>query len=491
LGPSSNPQLHNYTYLYDKLNRLTSGSSDESFNETLSYDVMGNISSLTRNPMGTNTYSYTGNQLSSISGALNSSYVYDANGNQTSDSQKGINISYNYLNLPQTINKASTSESMQNTWLSNGAKIRKTVGSLVRDYAGGIEYNNSSIEFIQTEEGRAIPSGSSYSYEYMIKDHLGNTRALLKQDGSILETNDYYPFGLQISRAGQTVPSPENRYKYNGKELQTELGLMQYDYGARFYDPMIARWNVVDALADEPEQIDKSPYTYTWNNPVNLTDPDGNCPSCIIGALIGAGVDYGFQVASNFASGKRGSAAFTENIDVKSIGVSAVAGFASSGLSAIGGKSAQLAINTSIDAGESIAKQISTGSSQGKSISESVSLGQTAMDVVGNKLGEAVVKPLAGEIGVKLEKNLNLSVAERQLDRAQRVGPTSSGRAANIEGLTNKVATTKEIIKGTQKVISGTAQTFTNMVLGVSSTGMSSVQPTPLIVKRDNLRVGN
>ncbi len=223
--------------------------------------------------MGTNTYSYTGNQLSSISGALNSSYVYDANGNQTSDSQKGINISYNYLNLPQTINKASTSESMQNTWLSNGAKIRKTVGSLIRDYAGGIEYNNSSIEFIQTEEGRAIPSGSSYSYEYMIKDHLGNTRALLKQDGSILETNDYYPFGLQISRAGQTVPSPENRYKYNGKELQTELGLMQYDYGARFYDPVIGRWNVIDPLAEKNRSW--TPYHYTKNNPISRIDPDG------------------------------------------------------------------------------------------------------------------------------------------------------------------------------------------------------------------------
>ena len=51
-----------------------------------------------------------------------------------------------------------------------------------------------------------------------------------------------------------------NRYKYNGKELNEELGL--YDYGARWYDPAIARWGVVDALADEPEQIDKSPYAY-------------------------------------------------------------------------------------------------------------------------------------------------------------------------------------------------------------------------------------
>src|SRR5690606_9223417 len=121
--------------------------------------------------------------------------------------------------------KASTSETMSNNWLATGVKLRKTVGTVERDYAGGIEYQNGQLEFIQTGEGRAIPAGNSYSYEYMLKDHLGNTRVLLKEDGSVLETSDYYPFGLQVPRSGQTVPSPQNRYKYNGKELLDELGL--------------------------------------------------------------------------------------------------------------------------------------------------------------------------------------------------------------------------------------------------------------------------
>lgn len=37
---------------------------------------------------------------------------------------------------------------------------------------------------------------------------------------------------------------------------------------------------MVDKLADHMNQIDKSPYAYSWNNPTNLTDPDGNCPIC-------------------------------------------------------------------------------------------------------------------------------------------------------------------------------------------------------------------
>lgn len=52
------------------------------------------------------------------------------------------------------------------------------------------------------------------------------------------------------------------------------------DYGARFYDPSIGRFTSVDALADHPNQVDKSVYAYAWNNPINLTDPDGNCPTC-------------------------------------------------------------------------------------------------------------------------------------------------------------------------------------------------------------------
>lgn len=47
----------------------------------------------------------------------------------------------------------------------------------------------------------------------------------------------------------------------------------------------------MDPLADHPNQVDKSPYAYAWNNPVNLTDPDGRCPLC---PWLDAVVDIGF-----------------------------------------------------------------------------------------------------------------------------------------------------------------------------------------------------
>ncbi len=112
-------------------------------------------------------------------------------------------------------------------------------------------------------------------------DDLKIERILKQKPTKILKENNYYPFGLEHKGYNNVVNGTENNYfNYNGKELNESLDLNMVEMDWRQYDPAIARFNVVDPLADFANQVDKSPYSFGWNNPILYSDPSGLCPEC-------------------------------------------------------------------------------------------------------------------------------------------------------------------------------------------------------------------
>jgi len=279
------------SYSYDEMNRLTNSASSDNLAEAVSYDLMGNITGLTRQGPEAAVLAYTylngpnqSNQLVSVSNggsAFRAYAAYDANGNAPSDGTLTTpkNITYNLLNLPQAVVQGTTTLATY-TYDAAGNKLANKGSDGYWDYIGGIVYNgttatNGAISFIQTEEGRAVPQGGNWHYEYNLIDHLGNVRLSFDKDPTAgtarrIQEDEYYAFGL---RSPFYNLSNNNRYLYNGKEVQTDL-TSQYDYGARFYDPVIARFTTQDAYAEKYNAM--TPYQYGALNPIKNIDMNGD-----------------------------------------------------------------------------------------------------------------------------------------------------------------------------------------------------------------------
>ena len=112
---------------------------------------------------------------------------------------------------------------------------------------------------------------------YFLKDHLGSTRATVDENGKAVGYDDYDPWGYTMT--GRTTDTDwtnsqnVGKNKFTGKDWVDDFGLNWYYFGARYYDPEIGRWPVVDPLSERYGAL--SPYSYGANNPLMYVDLDG------------------------------------------------------------------------------------------------------------------------------------------------------------------------------------------------------------------------
>ena len=319
-----------FSYYYDELDRLVAANfrdhSERDFSCQYEYDIQGNATRVSRYGITDRidaggstscsygviddvTLTYNGNRLVCADDAADAlvyagamdfhdganeqtEYAYDTNGNLTKDLNKGISrITYDWNNLPREVGFRSR-KACRYTYDASGRKLSAEYlfprNPKLKDYSAEAEPNTRVLD-----KYRVITinySGDNiYSYGkllrtllptgyieddvvyYYVKDYQGNVRSVVREDGAVVESNEYYPYGGLFSATPSAQP-----YKYGSKELDRTHGLDWYDSKARFYDPLLGRANSIDKKAGDYTWL--SPYLWCAANPIKFVDPDGKSP---------------------------------------------------------------------------------------------------------------------------------------------------------------------------------------------------------------------
>ena len=155
-------------------------------------------------------------------------------------------------------------------------------------------------------------------------------------NASVLQTDELYPFGMPMANSTLTAGITANRFIYQNKEWQTELGLNLYDFHARQFDPSLGRW-----LAQDPQNQFGSPYLGMGNLPTMGVDPDGEIFWVAAGLALFNAVRAGINANNNdqgFWGGFGKSVAFSALSFAVSAGIGQI--FGGVGATAISGSKA-------------------------------------------------------------------------------------------------------------------------------------------------------
>jgi RHS repeat-associated protein len=211
------------------------------------YDAAGNLTY-----DGNHHYTYDAeNRIVQVDSGATAIYAYDASGDRVEKQMPGADSDYLY-----------DGGQLATRWTNGEGNID---GSYV--YLGG-----EPLMHYYSLGGTLTPA-------YVQTDHLGSIRIETASYQTVVQCNDYYPFGESIG-CGKTQYMLK---QFTGKERDSESGLD--DFGARYYGSSLGRFMTPDwaarptavpyAAFGDPQSLNL--YGYVRNDPVTRADADGHC----------------------------------------------------------------------------------------------------------------------------------------------------------------------------------------------------------------------
>src|ERR1700722_10039228 len=271
---------NSWTFGYDLLDRVNSGTSS-SITEGYTYDANSNRLTTTGAVASAETIATSSNQLNSTTGSPARTYSYDAAGNTlayasntyTFNQRGRMNeatvlggvTSYIYNALGQLIQKSGSPGS---TLL-----MYDEAGHILGEYTGAGGLIQETIWMGDIPVATLQPNGASVAIYYVHTDHLGTPRKITRpSDNGLMWRWDPDTFG---SLNPNTNPAGLGAFNYNlrfpGQYSLNESGLYYNFY--RDYDPQMGRYVESDPVGLYGGSY--STYSYTNNNPVSRSDPEG------------------------------------------------------------------------------------------------------------------------------------------------------------------------------------------------------------------------
>ena len=262
----------NIVYTYDDLYRLKT-VRESGVTTTYEYDGRNNLVSETTSKGKSKNYEYSGdNRLEKTTeDGITVTYEYDLNGNLIGDSE-GNEYAYDEDNrmIYSNVDGVETTYTIGAEGYRTQKKIGNTVTNYYLDESGHVitetDGDGGAVQMIWNGR-QAIARKDKTGYYYYIYNGHGDVVALINEEGAIVNSYTYDPWGKQTVKK-KTV---ENPLGYGGEYQDRETGLTYLR--ARYYSPDMRRFVQEDPARDQWDW-----YVYCYNNPIKYIDYDGNMP---------------------------------------------------------------------------------------------------------------------------------------------------------------------------------------------------------------------